>query len=143
MTLSTAGRAVRGEEMGHATFLILSDCSTGFSLGRNTSGKKIMTVPVHLRGYPCDDYFASEFANQGYWDEPSQLMLIVPASEVKVLSEVSFLVIGRPGIDGIEFGYRAGHTGLWAYYPIDQAFVLLAPTVANLVAAFESGKLIL
>jgi hypothetical protein len=101
-----------------------------------------MQVPAHLRGYPCDDYFGSELADKGYWDEPSQLMLIVPTSEVEELPELSFLVVGRPGVNGINFGYRVGQPGLWAYYPIDQEFVFVAPTVAQLVAAFESGKLI-
>lgn len=100
-----------------------------------------MQVPAHLRKYPCDDYFASECAERGYWDESSQLMFIVPVHEIEERIDLSFLVIGRPGVDNIEFGYRAGLSGLWAYYPVDQEFILIAPTVKKLVVDWQSGKL--
>jgi hypothetical protein len=100
-----------------------------------------MQVPTHLRGYACDDYFASEWAERGCWDEPAQLMLISPAHEVAERPDLSLLVVGRPGVDGILFGYRAGHPGLWAYYPIDREFVLMAPSLADLVEGWRSRKL--
>ncbi len=100
-----------------------------------------MQVPAHLRGYACDDYFASEWAERGFWDDPSQLTLIVPAAEVEERPELQLLVVGRPGVDGILFGYRVGHPGLWAYHPIDREFVLMAPSVAELVEGWLSGKL--
>jgi hypothetical protein len=100
-----------------------------------------MQVPAHLRRYHCEDYFDSEWAEQGYWDEPSQLMLIVPAVDVKERPELSLLVIGRPGVDGIEFGYRLGQQGLWAYYPIDREFVVVSVSVKQLVESFLSGEL--
>jgi hypothetical protein len=100
-----------------------------------------MRVPDHLRRYPCDDYFASEWAEQGCWDDSAQLMLIVPAAEVEERPELSLLVVGRPGVDGILFGYRADQPGLWAYYPIDREFVSVAPSLASLVDGWQSGRL--
>jgi hypothetical protein len=91
--------------------------------------------------YPCEDYLASDFASQGYWDESAQLMFIVPAPEAEVREDIAFLMIGRPGWDGIELGYRKGCAGLWAYYPTDCEFVFMAPTIASLVARWSSGEL--
>jgi hypothetical protein len=68
-------------------------------------------------------------------------MVIVPAADVEEREPSGSLVVGRPGVDAIEFGYRKGLRGLWAYYPIDQEFVLMAPTVTELVEGWLSGRL--
>jgi hypothetical protein len=98
-------------------------------------------IPNHLHEYACADYFSSPWSTQGCWDETSQMWVIVSAAEVEERQEIRFLVVGRPGVDGIEFGYRQGRAGLWAYYPIEGEFVLMAPTVAELVEGWLSGKL--
>jgi hypothetical protein len=99
-----------------------------------------MDVPAHLRQYPCGDYFASEWAAAGFWCEPSQFTVVVPAAEVEELPEVGFLAVGRPGVDGILFGYRVGEPGLWAYYPIGREFQPVAPSVAELVRRWVAGE---
>jgi hypothetical protein len=78
---------------------------------------------------------------QGVWDEFSILWLILPAREVTERFNINFLVIGRPGVDGIEFGYRANFDGIWAYYPIENNFVLLAPTLATFLEGWRSQKI--
>jgi hypothetical protein len=108
---------------------------------RKTDGE-FVPVLAALRCYDCDDYLASEWATRGCWDESCQLMLIVPTTEVEERPELSFLVVGNAGVDGIEIGYRAGLPGLWAYYPIDQEFVSVDQSVNELVERFHSGKLI-
>lgn len=90
-------------------------------------------------GYPCEDYLASEWAERGCWDEPSQAMVVVPCAEVREAD--GFLVVGGPGVDGIAFGYRKGLPGLWAYRAIDRGYVYMAPTVAELVEKWTSGAL--
>jgi hypothetical protein len=52
-----------------------------------------MQVPAHLRSYPCDDCFASEWSALGLWDEAAQLMLILSAAEVEDRPGLSFLVV--------------------------------------------------
>ena len=47
------------------------------------------------------------------------------------------------GLDGIVWGYRIGHTGLWAYYPIDHAFIPVAVSATELVERWTSGDLAL
>jgi hypothetical protein len=100
-----------------------------------------MNTPEALRDFHCEDYFASQWARGGYWDEPSQLMLVEPARKRVLRSEHNFLVIGGPGVDGIEFGYRRGRRGIWAHYPIDQRFLKVAKTTAGLIERWLDGSL--
>ena len=100
-----------------------------------------MTIPTHLTSYPCNDYFDSEFATRGHWDEISQIQVIVPSSEVEELPGRDFLAVGRAGVDGILFGYRAEQKGLWAYYPMEKDFRLLATTVQELAKGWIEGRI--
>ena len=50
-------------------------------------------------------------------------------------------MIGRPGVDGIEWGYRRGLRGLWAHYPIENRFVHLASTAQELRDGYASGRI--
>jgi hypothetical protein len=103
------------------------------------------TVPERFawNRFPCRDYLASEWADQGCWDDASQTMLIRPAWNVTIREDIELLVIGGPGSDGIVWGYRIGHTGLWVYYPIDHAFIPVAVSAAELVERWTSGDLAL
>ena len=67
-------------------------------------------------------------------------MIVVPAPEVEAHPDIAFLAVGRSGVDGIEFGYRKGVAGLWAY-PVDGAFVYMAPTIVRLVSGWSAGEL--
>jgi hypothetical protein len=100
-----------------------------------------MSVPERWREYSCEDYFTSPIAATGYWDEPGQYWYFWPAERVVEDTEREFLVVGSAGVDGINWGYRKGHRGLWAFYPIDGEFALLAPTFEQLVDGWLSGRL--
>jgi hypothetical protein len=99
------------------------------------------TMPKRWREFGSADYFRSPLAEQGYWNEPSQCWDVWPAKEIYERADLPFLVIGGPGTDGIEWGYRAGHTGVWAYLPIDDEFVWLAPTAEALLQGWLSGAI--
>ena len=73
--------------------------------------------------------------------EPSQTFVISTADQVYEEPESDFLAIGRSGGDGIDFGYRKGIDGLWAFYPIERDFKLMAKSVAELAEAWCAGKL--
>ncbi|MFO0876266.1 MAG: hypothetical protein U0840_02745 [Gemmataceae bacterium] len=98
-------------------------------------------LPMRWRDFGSADYFSSELAKHGYWDEPGQYWYIVSADQVYEDDERQFLVIGGPGVDGIDWGYRRGHTGLWAWYPIEARFVPLAPTAQALLQGWLSGAI--
>jgi hypothetical protein len=98
-----------------------------------------MKTPASLRDFHCSDYFGSAWAKSGYYDEPSQIMLVLPVRERVVRAD--FLVMGRPGVDGIEFGYRRGKHGIWAYYPMEDRFARVAKTTADLIDVYTSSRM--
>ena len=100
-----------------------------------------MKVPESFRAYLCADYFASELSETGLWDESAQLRFVLPASEVEERNGGTFLVVARPGSDGIDFGYRSGLPGIWAYHPYEDTYSFMANTVAELVEGWYSGRL--
>jgi hypothetical protein len=101
-----------------------------------------MAVPERYREYPCDDYFSSAFATNGFWDEAGQLWLIEPAERVEKQTEEEFLQVGRRGVDSIGFGYRKGQPGFWALHRIVQReFQYLAPTLEDFVEGWFAGRI--
>jgi hypothetical protein len=54
--------------------------------------------------------------------------------------ELEFLAVGSSGCNGLEWGYRKGHRGLWVCYPIEQ-FESLGPTLAELFDGWYSGRI--
>ena len=100
-----------------------------------------MPVPEKFQRYACADFFDKGWADRGHFDEHSQTLVIAPLSKTYEREDVGFFAVGRSGWDGIDFGYRIGHEGLWAYYPIDRDFKPMAPTVAELVEGYCSGRL--
>ena len=100
-----------------------------------------MDVPEIWRGYECADYFSSTLAEHGWWDEDGQYWYIEPAPNVREEVTHPFLVIGGPGVDGIRWGYRKGHRGIWAHYPIEDEFILLAGSASELREGYASGAI--
>jgi hypothetical protein len=98
-------------------------------------------LPARWRDFNCADYFSSRLAEHGYWDERGQYWYIWPAERIYEDGELQFLVIGGAGVDGIDWGYRRGHSGLWAWYPVDAEFVTLAPTAEALLQGWLSGAI--
>ena len=101
-------------------------------------GRPVM--PSRWLGFHCEGYFSAGWAQRGHFDEFSQTPVVVPLPEAYEDIEHQFLVVGHSGCDGIDFGYRNGHPGLWAY-PIDGGFKFMADTVEQLVEGWCSGKL--
>jgi hypothetical protein len=100
-------------------------------------------IPEQFRDYPCSEYFVDGWSERGHFDEESQTLVIAPLAEAYEDLDIAFFAVGRSGCGGIDFGYRRGQAGLWAYYPIDQEFVPIAPTIAELVMQWHSGKVVL
>jgi hypothetical protein len=99
-------------------------------------------TPKRWLDYRCQEYFSSQLAQHGCWDEAGQLWLIEPAERVEEEVEAEFLQIGRPGVDSIVFGYRKGKPGFWAYHRmVDQEFQYLAPTIMQFLDGWSSGEI--
>lgn len=101
-----------------------------------------MKVPEQWRDYACGDYFASPLAINGYWDDPGQLWLIEPRERVEEQVDAGFLQVGRPGVDGIGFGYRKGLPGFWAFHRmVAHECQYLAPSVQEFLDGWFSGRI--
>lgn len=77
----------------------------------------------------------------GVWHGESHVWLIEPVERYTIIDDQSFLQVGRPGVDGIGFGYRAGMVGFWAYYPQESRFELLASSVSDFVRGWLGGAI--
>jgi hypothetical protein len=91
-----------------------------------------MQIPEQFKDYDCRDYFDSDKFARGVYDEQARFWTFYIATDVIERPELEFLAVGSPGCDGLEWGYRKGSPGLWVFYPIEQRFQLLAPTLAEL-----------
>ena len=100
-----------------------------------------MEVPEKWHRYDCEDYFRSPLAEHGWWDDEGQYWYVEPAQRLRENSAREFLVIGGPGVDGIEWGYRRGRQGIWAHYPIEDEFLLLARSASDLREGYSSGRI--
>ncbi len=101
-----------------------------------------MEMPEKWRGYPCEDYFSSQLANAGYWDERGQLWLIEPCERVEEEAEEEFLQVGRPGVDSIGFGYRKGEPGFWALHRMEGGrFQYLATSIQEFLDGWFVGRI--
>ena len=100
-----------------------------------------MEIPAQWHGYDCDDYFCSALAENGYWDELGEYWYIWPAAQVHEDATNQFLIVGSAGVDGINWGYRKGEKGLWAWYPILGEWRWLAQTVDSLLQGWLSGAI--
>lgn len=98
-------------------------------------------IPEKYATYGCEDYFQGDCPVDGYFDEASQTLVVVPLSEIYEITESSFLAVGRSGLGCIDFGYRKNLTGLWAFYPIDQEIKFMASGIQELVEGWCSGRL--
>jgi hypothetical protein len=98
-------------------------------------------VPAEWRQYPCGEYFRDGWAQKGHFDASSQCKVVVTVNEIYERRDFGFLAVGRSGADGIDFGFRKDMEGLWAFYPIEQEFKLMAPDLKALVSGWCSGTL--
>jgi hypothetical protein len=68
---------------------------------------------------------------------------LAPSSsdEIHVDTVSGGLVIGRPGVDGIQFCYREGLEEIWAFYPIEADWVRIAPTLEDFESGWKNGTI--
>src|SRR5262245_12313969 len=101
-----------------------------------------MEVPEAWREYPCEDYFASPLATQGYYDRAVVIWYIAPVGRVEEDAKAQFLQVGRPGVDSIGFGYRKDIPGFWALHRMEGGRLqYLAPTVMQFLDGWLAGSI--
>jgi hypothetical protein len=77
---------------------------------------------------------------EGCYSPTDQYWIIRPRVEYRYDAERDWLFIGGPGVDGIEFGVLRGRKGVFAYYPIEDDYVLKAASAAELFRDWLTGK---
>ena len=78
---------------------------------------------------------------EGYFSEEEQYRIIQPEGEWEYAPARKWLKLGGPGVDGIEFGYLEGKSGVFAYYPIDEEFVHIANSASELLRGWANGTI--
>lgn len=85
------------------------------------------------------------FSHPGYFDQNNQVDLVLPQQKWKTSSDSKFMVIGRPGTDGITFqiAKNAKNFEVYAHYPILNERVKIARNIEELIVKWKQGKIIL
>ncbi|NNE22949.1 MAG: hypothetical protein HKN11_10095 [Rhizobiales bacterium] len=92
-----------------------------------------MKLPPEFDRSGAADYL--RFYSDGRFDEFAQLWFILPVKDAYIDPDTKGLVFGHPGVDGLCFCYRPGHSGVWIYYPIEQEWRKISGSISEL----ESG----
>lgn len=87
----------------------------------------------------CDAYF-DRYAS-GVYDEFNHLQLILPAERAYIVADRRDLVVGHAGVDGIEFCFRPGMSGIYAWYGIDAEHRLVTEDLDALLSAWKDLSL--
>jgi hypothetical protein len=85
------------------------------------------------QGFECDA------PPEGCYSSTEQYWTIRPRAEYKYDAQRDWLCIGSPGVDGIEFGLLRGRSGVFAYYPTEDRYVLKAASATELFSGWVSG----
>ena len=85
------------------------------------------------------EYFA--YFSKGRFDDVGKYGFIYSRDQARTSEDGERLYIGRAGVDGIEFVFRRGSPGVWAYYPIEGDYMLKAENIATFEAGWRSGEI--
>jgi hypothetical protein len=96
---------------------------------------------AELASYGCEDYLSSHWSRNGLFDSSAQVWLLESVDRACLHSDARFLQVGRPGVDGIGFGYRLGERGVWAYYPSENRFKHLAASIDEFVVGWTRNSI--
>jgi len=106
-----------------------------------------MRTPVNSRAEAnrwepdCGAYF--ENYRSGLFDDYNQIQFVVSSDDLMADPEKGELIFGFAGVDGIFFCFREGKPGVWAYYGIDDDYVLIAPDISDFVTKWENREIVL
>lgn len=78
---------------------------------------------------------------EGCYSPAERYWTILPRAEYRYDAERGWLCIGGPGVGGIEFGVLRDRKGVFAYYPIDNEYLLKAASATDLFTGWWSGEI--
>lgn len=89
----------------------------------------------------CDAYF--EHFQEGLFDDFNQIQFVLSFENLIADIEKGEMIFGYAGVDGIYFCFLEGKPGVWAYYGIDDEYVLIAPNISEFVSNWKKRKIVL
>ena len=81
------------------------------------------------------------FFPEGRRDQSVASAHIYRAEDARQSNDNERLYIGRAGTDGVEFVYRRGSPGIWAYYPLKGDTDLKADDIDSFEQAWRAGSI--
>ena len=81
------------------------------------------------------------FFSEGRRDQSVGSAYIYRAEDARQSSDNERLYIGRAGVDGVEFVYRRGSPGIWAYYPLEGDTEWKADDIDSFEQAWRAGSI--
>ena len=81
------------------------------------------------------------FFSEGRRDQTAGSAYIYRAEDARQSSDSERLYIGRAGIDGVEFVYRQGSPGIWAYNRLEGDTEWKADDIYSYEQAWRAGSI--
>ena len=83
----------------------------------------------------------SEYGEDGYFDTDSQYQYVLSKEERHIDYSRDVYVFGYAGADGIEFVLKPDDEAVYAYLPIDDKLVRLAPGFDSFIKGWIDGSI--
>ncbi len=84
---------------------------------------------------------ASDYRKHGYFDTDSQCQYVLSEADRHVDESRNVYVLGHAGVDGIEFVLKPNDHAVYAYVPIGDEFVRLAPDFDSFITGWRRGSI--
>jgi hypothetical protein len=80
-----------------------------------------------------------------YFCEDNIVDIILPADRIEEDETKEWLIIGWPGVDGIQFRVKSKDADqtVYAFYPIEQEYIKIADSDKDLIEKWKSEQVIL
>jgi|GEM_PF-6229919 len=80
-----------------------------------------------------------------YFCEDNLVDIILPADKIEEDQTKEWLIIGWPGVDGIQFRVKSKDPdqAVFAFYPIEQVHIKIADSDKDLIEKWKSGQITL
>ncbi len=83
----------------------------------------------------------SDYGEAGYFHTDSQCQYVLSKADRHIDASRDVYVLGHAGVDGIEFVLRPNDQSIYAYMPIDDDLVMLAPDFDSFIKGWMDGSI--
>ena len=107
------------------------------------SGQVFVSVALKMTRCMEKQFPAYYCEDPAYYCEELFIDVVLPSNEIKMDDSMKWLIIGSPGVDGIQFKVRKceADTAVYAYYPVDDTHILIADSAHHLIERWKQGKI--